>query len=584
MIAGRSETRDFMRIDWDVEIAMDDGVVLRADVFRPIAHGHFPVLITHGPYGKGVAFYDAHFKPIWEILTASHPETAAASSNRYQVWELPDPERWVRDGYVCVRVDSRGAGRSPGILECFSPREIKDFYDCIEWAGVQSWSNGKVGIDGISYYAMNQWLVASLNPPHLAAMCAWEGAADSYRDHAYHGGMLCTFWRMLLATQIKPIQHGVGVRGLRSRVTGELVSGPETLPEEALAANDRDYFEAQLAHPLDDDWHKSRSPAWDKVTVPFLSAGNWGGQGLHLRGNTEAFMRAASNEKYLEIHGLEHWTHFYTDYGVALQKRFFDFYLKGEENGWREGPRVRLQVRHVGNRFIGRHEDEWPLARTQWTKFYLDPAGYALTRQAPEAAAAVSYAGLGDGVTFLTSPFASETEITGPVAAKLFVSSSTEDADLFLVLKLYAPDMREIVFIGAVDPLQPPTLGWLRASHRKLDAELSLPYRPYHTHDEAVKLTPGETVECDIELWPTSIVIPAGYRLGLSVRGKDHVASGAKPRALGLGRPEPNGIGPFFHDHGRDRPAAVFGGAVTLHASPGEAAFLLLPIVPAKAE
>ena len=96
-------------------------------------------------------------------------------------------------------------------------------------------------------------------------------------------------------------------------------------------------------------------PDWSKVTVPLLSAANWGGQGLHPRGNFEGFVRAASQQKWLEVHGIEHWTHFYTDYGVALQKRFFDHFLKGEDTGWTKQPQVLLQVRHPGERFVERH-------------------------------------------------------------------------------------------------------------------------------------------------------------------------------------------------------------------------------------
>src|SRR5207244_9187279 len=126
--------------------------------------------------------------------SSEHPEVAAGSSNKYQNWEVVDPEKWVPQGYACLRIDSRGAGRSPGRIEHFAPRETQDLYQCIEWAGVQPWSSGKVGLNGISYYAINQWHAASLQPLHLAAMCVWEGAADWYRDMTHHGGILCTFW------------------------------------------------------------------------------------------------------------------------------------------------------------------------------------------------------------------------------------------------------------------------------------------------------------------------------------------------------------------------------------------------------
>jgi len=312
-----------------------------------------------------------------------------------------------------------------------------------------------------------------------------------------------------------------------------------------------------------------------------LSAANWGGQGLHPRGNFEGFARAASKEKWLEAHGIEHWTHFYTDYGRTLQKRFFDFTLKDMKNGWDRQPRVQLQVRHV-DRFVERHENEWPIARTRWTKLYLDPAGHALGPEPPKAAASVTYDALGDGVTFVSAPLEHETEITGPLAARLFVSSSTADADLFLVFRVFAPDMREVVFMGAIDPHTPVAQGWLRASHRKLDPKLSTEYRPYHTHDELQPLKPGEVVQLDVELWPSSVVVPAGHRVALSVRGKDYEWQKSTGARLSNFKNELRGCGPFLHDDPRDRQAAVFGGRNTLHAGPGRESFVLAHVVPRK--
>lgn len=581
----KSEIRDGMRIDFDVGIEMDDGLILRADVFRPAPEsnqedGEYPVILTYGPYAKGLAFQDG-YPSAWQRMVEEHPDVAAGSSNLYQSWEVADPEKWVPDGYVCVRVDSRGCGRSPGHIDHFSPRETKDFYDCIEWAAAQAWSNGKIGLNGISYYAMNQWHVASLQPPHLAAMCIWEGSADWYRDMTHHGGILCTFWENWFDMQVMTVQHGLGERGPRSRVTGELVCGPVTLSDGELAKNRRDFGGEVRNHPLDDQYHRERSPVWEKITVPLLSAANWGGQGLHPRGNFEGFVRAASREKYLEAHGIEHWTEFYTDYGVDLQKRFFGHFLKGEDAGWARQPRVQLQVRKVDG-FEERREDEWPIARTQWTRLYLNPDGLKLQREPMTEHAIIEYDALGDGLRFMTPPLERETEITGPSAAKLFVASSTIDADLFLVLGVYAPDGKEVVFQGAIDPHTPIGQGWLRASHRKLDTDLSTAYRPYHTHDDKQPLTPGEVVELDVEIWPTCIVVPAGYRIALTVRGKDYVYAGASGGRLSNFKNELTGCGPFLHDDPADRPTEIFGGTTTLRLGPDHQAYVLLPFVPPK--
>ena len=576
--ATRSEVRDNMRIDWDVPAPMDDGLVLRCDVFRPVADGRYPVLLTYGPYAKGLAFQDG-YPSAWERMVRNHPDVAAGSSSAYQNWEVADPEKWVPHDYVCVRVDSRGCGCSPGYIDHFSPRETKDFHDCIEWAAAQPWSNGRIGLSGVSYYGINQWHVACLQPPHLAAMCIWEGAADFYRDMTHHGGILSTFWENWYDMQVKTVQHGAGERGRVSRVHGELVCGPLQLSEDELKRNRCDFGAEIRAHPLDDAYHKARSPVWEKVTVPFLSAANWGGQGLHPRGNFEGFVRAASPRKWLEAHGLEHWTHFYTDYGRELQLRFFDHFLHGKDNGWDRRPRVLLQVRHL-DRFVERAESEWPLARTRWTRLHLDPAEGMLREDGPDGRAELRFAAVGDGVMFLTRPLERETEITGPSALKVFVSSSTHDADIFAVLRVFSPDLKEVVFQGAIDPHTPIAQGWLRASHRKLDPALSTPYRPYHTHDEKQPLAPGQVVELDIELWPTSIVVPQGYRVGLSIRSRDYEYGGASGGRLSNFKNELKGCGPFLHDDPLDRPASVFAGITTLHFGGGREPYLLLPVIP----
>jgi predicted acyl esterase len=576
-----SELRDGMRIDWNVPITMDDGLVLRADIFRPAKDGQYPVILTYGPYAKNLAFQDG-YPSAWQRMVEKHPDVAEGSSNKYQNWEVVDPEKWVPHDYVCLRVDSRGAGCSPGFIDHFSPRETKDFYDCIEWAGVQPWSSGKVGLNGISYYGMNQWHVASLQPPHLAAICVWEGSADWYRDMTHHGGILSTFWENWYDMQVKTVQYGAGERGKRSRVHGELVCGPEALSDEQLEKNRSDFGDQILAHPMDDKYHRDRSPVWEKVTAPLFSAANWGGQGLHPRGNFEGFVRAGSQHKWLEGHGIEHWTHFYTDYGREQQLRFFDYFLHGKKDSWAKQPKVLLQIRHPGEKFVARAENEWPIARTQWTKFYLDPKTMALAPKKPSGSAKLAFQAMGEGLTFLTPVLEHETEITGPSALKLFASSSTKDADFFIVLRVFTGDLKEVVFQGAIDPHTPIAQGWLRASHRKLDKKLSLPYRPYHSHDKKQPLTKGKPVELDIEIWPTSIAVPTGYRIGLSVRGKDYEYGGASGGKLSNFKNELTGCGPFLHNKPEDRPPAIFGCTTTLHFTGGKPAYLLLPIIPPK--
>ena len=568
---------DGMKIEWDVEIPMGDGIILRADVFRPIKDGQYPVVLSHGPYAKGLSFQEG-FKGNWDRMVAAYPEIMDGTSNRYQNWELVDPEKWVPDGYVCIRVDSRGSGRSPGFLDCWSPRETQDLYECVEWAGTQPWSNGKVGINGISYYAMNQWHVAALQPPHLAAICVWEGAHDYYREFSRHGGIACRFLTAWFNRQVVRVQHGVGDRGFRSPVTGETVAGPPTLSEAELAENRVDPGIEVLARELEDDYYRSRTADLSKVVTPLLSSANWGGMGLHPRGNFEGFLAAASPEKWLEVHGDSHFAPFYRDSGLALQKQFLGYYLKGEQNGWADRPKVQIDVRHPGETFVTRAEAEWPLARTAWTRFHLTPDG-GFGPQAT-AGAPVTYEAMGEGVTFSTPPLDTEIEITGPVAAKLCLSSETEDADVFLALRVFDPDGKEVLFVGSNDPRVPVGLGWLRASHRKLDAARSTPWRPVHSHDEKQTLTPGVPVELDVEIWPTSIVVPKGYRLAVTIKGCDY-DHGLGDAGVANAMYQMKGVGPFLHDIPEDRPPEVFGKRYSLHFEAGREPYLLLPIIPA---
>jgi putative CocE/NonD family hydrolase len=566
----KSETRDGMRVDWDAPIAMDDGVVLRADAFRPVADGQYPVILSYGPYAKGLAFQEG-YKSAWTRMTTAYPETAQGSSNKYQNWELVDPEKWVPDGYAIVRVDSRGAGRSPGFLDVWSPREAKDLHDCVEWAGTQPWSNGKVGINGISYYAMNQWFVANLSPPSLKAILPWEGAADLYRDALYHGGLLSVFMTNWFTAH--RMHH---LRGRASRVE------PDRWQP--------DMMYRWLYDSLDSGALRGAQAQWDKIKVPMFTAGNWSGMALHLRGNTEAFMRAASKHKKLRIHAGSHVHAFYTEEGRADQLRFFDCWLKGIDNGVMGEPPVKLAIRRGRDRIEWRHEHEWPLARTKWTRLYFDlsppAAGQSenaggLVSTNPDTMSSRTYAASslgsmgstsaassqvmgggikpGMGIALETPPLPQDVEITGPLAAVLWVSSATEDMDLFLTLRNIDADGNEVLETGQQGTPVPVAKGWLRVSHRELDPDLSLPYRPYHKHQRRLYLTQGEIVKVEVEIWPTSMVFRKGHRIRLDVQPRDGVGSAS-----------------YMHYH-----ADYNTGTNTIYAGGDRESYLLLPFIPA---
>lgn len=560
-----------MIFEKNAAITLRDGAVLRANVFRPDTDERVPVLMTHGPYGKDAHFADA-FKPQFEELKRLYPGLDTdGSTGHYLRWEVPDPERWVPWNYAIVVVDSRGAGESEGKLAVWSPQEVEDYHDCIEWAGVQAWCNGKVGLLGISYYAMNQWQVAATRPPHLAAICPWEGASDFYRDASHHGGIFGNaFFELWFPKQILSVQHGNGQSPYLDRDTGTVSTG-EPLSEEQLRANRTDIIEAFRTHDLIDGWYRERTADLSKIEVPVLSAGNWGGMGLHLRGNVQGYAGAGSAKKWLQMHGGTHWESFYLPQYVAMQKRFFDCYLKGVENGWEDQPPVLLEVRHV-DRFEPRPESLWPLQGTDWTRWYLHGTDGSLASTPCDHASALSYEAPGPGVEFVSQPMAEETEITGPLAAVLWIRSSTQDMDLFVTLRAYDEMGREVLFRGATDPAVPIAQGWLRASHRKTDPELSRPWQPVHTHDAIDPLEPGRDYRVEVELWPTSIVLPVGYRLALRIDARDFEREGATgPR---------RGSGPFLHTDPADRPGTAFHGTNTLLSGAQYNSHLVLPVIP----
>jgi uncharacterized protein len=543
-------------IEKDVDIPMRDGARLKADVFRPDAKGRFPAIMNLGPYQK-----DKLWVP---------PDTLAEKPNPLMNWETVNPEWWVPQGYAAVRVDMRGSGKSPGQCEPWSLAEAIDFYDAIEWAAAQPWCNGKVGLSGISYFAINQWFAANLQPPSLKAIIPWEGFADLYRDALFHGGILSLFMPNWFVAHL--MHHLVG-RASRN------------IPD-AWQTNTLYHW---LHNSLDSGAFRASQAQWDKITMPMFTVGNWSGMGLHLRGNTEAFMRAATKHKKLRIHAGTHVHPFYTEDGRRDQLRFFDYWLKDIDNGVMDEPPVKLAIRKGRDEIAWRHEHEWPLARTQWTRFYFDLSNAApgegqrigaLVANNPDTASSCTYPATslgsmgstsaassqvmgggikpGMGVALMTAPLAHDTEVTGPLAAVLWVSSSTEDMDLFLTLRNFDPEGNEVLETGQQGTPVPVAKGWLRVSHRELDPDLSLPSRPYHKHTRRLYLEPGEIVEVHVEIWPTSMVFRKGHRMRLDVQPRDGVGSQS-----------------YMHYH-----ADYNTGTNTVYAGGDRPSYLLLPIIP----
>ena len=556
----------------DVLVPTRVGDHLRANVFRPEKEGEYPAILTLGPYGKDV--HVSQFMPAaWEHINEKHPAILAESSCKHLVFETPDPEAWVPRGYAVVKIDSRGSGKSPGYLDVNSPSESRDLYDAIEWAAAQPWCNGKVGLLGISYYAAGQWSVAALRPPHLAAMIPWQGTHDFYRDRTrqdgiFSAGFLNSWWpRSVLRNQ-----HGNAETPLLDIDTGERNTGPASVSRAELAANRADYMADVLAHPLLDDWYRARCPDLSRIEIPALVVANWGGLALHLRGTIGGFLDISSREKWLKIQSGSYFATFWHPDNVATQRKFFDRYLKNIDNGWEAEPRVTVEVRSPDDgveRLIV--DTQWPLKNTAWRKLNLDAGAKTLGEAAPASAATTAYPALTEGATFAAAALAADTCLAGPVKLRVNVSSDTADMDLFATLRAYDPSGREIVFFSAIEPKCPVSQGWLRVSHRKLDAAKTTEHRPVHTHDDHQPMVPGEIYAVDLEIWPTSVFLPKGSRVELVLQGKDF----ERPDTPGPFK----GSGFFTHESEADRPAAVYGGKHAIHTGPGRESYLLLPVV-----
>ena len=533
MTAASTATYPGVLVAKDVRIRVRDGIELAADVFRPDDGQAAPVIMTLGPYAKDVHFRD-------------HPGGAAvypsmAEQGPLMHWETVNPEWWVPQGYAVVRVDARGTGHSPGSRTMLSRGEAQDFYDCIEWAGAQPWSTGRVAVMGISYFAINAWRVAALRPPSLAAIVPWEGAVDSYRDIQRHGGMFSSGFIGRWSDNL-------------AREQGEAARAVPLPPEE-------------YGPPYD-----SSNPDLAAIEAPLLSVGNWGGAGLHLRGNIEGFRHAGSVHKRLRVHCGDHMSPFYALDGRLEQLRFLEQWLKDVDTGITREPPVKLAIRRSRDDHAWRYEHEWPLARTRWTRLHLDATGDLSLRAGPSSVAgSVSYEAspdvtgddAGAAVRFTTAPFESETELTGPLALRVWVSASASDADLFVVVRNLGPDGVEVTYQGAIPTAQhvAAAYGWLRLSHRALDEAASTPWQPVHTHVDLAPVTPGEPLAVDVEIWPTSVVLAPGHRLVLEIRAHD----------------DP-GIAPFHHTHPGDR---RWGGAMTVHTGPAHESYLVVPVIPA---
>ncbi|OGT79285.1 MAG: hypothetical protein A3H91_05430 [Gammaproteobacteria bacterium RIFCSPLOWO2_02_FULL_61_13] len=518
---------DGMVIERDVAVAMRDGVKIYIDLFRSEnAKGKLPTVIAWSPYGKSAP------KGGYERFE-NNGGVKAEWISKYAAFETPDPLYWTRQGYAFINADARGMWNSEGDATFWSADEARDFYDLIEWSAAQTWSNGKVGAAGVSYFAIVQWQVAALQPPHLAAINPWEGYSDSYRERARHGGM----------PEISFMPHWLaGNCYSRGRV------------EDVMAMIDE--------HPFFDAYWKSKAPDLSKIICPAYVVASWADQGLHTRGTLEGYKQMSSKHKWLEVHGRRKWEYYMRPDNVEKQRIFFDHFLKAPGDEISKWPKVNLEVRE--RFYVGamRAESGWPLARTRYTPLHIDAAASTLVKAPLAAEGALRYPAA-DGRALLEHRFDADTELTGHMKLKLWVSTTEgDDMDLFIIVdKLDAAGKVVPFCYFSVFEDGPVALGWLRVSHRELDPKRSTPYQPWLLHRRELRLKPNEVVPVEIEILASSTLFRRGESLRLTVQGRETY----KPKQRG---PE------MKHGPLRNR------GEHVIHAGGKYDSHLLVPVIP----
>jgi predicted acyl esterase len=572
----------------DVEIPLQNGLHVFADVFRPAEPGNYPAIVDCGPYGK--AFNHHSIDTAEDLEKHEQVEEAYffgnADSLQFENHESVNTAAWVPDGYAVVRVDMPGAGKSPGQLAPWGIAGAEAFRDAIDWAGEQSWSNGAVGTWGMSYLAMSQHQAASLHPKHLKAMIAIGTDVDLYEEVAYNGGILnAQFW---------PIWRAAG---LTPPIIGEkdIADFVQTMKDSPFRdSNPEAIFGPRAEVFMSPDLTDVTVPLWAVASTTHVSS-------IHQLGGSAAYLNTPTPNKKLDF--WEDWFQkSYAAESVAQHKAFFDHWLKGIENGIMDTPPVRLEIRTGNGASYIQEENEWPVARTVYPKWYLDasPSDWSgdgtrsdflrLSTSEPTSESEESYsaeielappAPVGSprinptsaksdphvtGISFVSEPVTEDAVVAGFGKAQLWVSSTTADMDIYVSVRILDEDDEQVDFtgfttMGFLDRVTPLMKGWLKASHRVLDPERSTENSPKHTHRKAdfAPLQDGEVVQVEVELIPNTGFIRAGQRIRVDIQPYDGVAHGMY-----------HGYDESIHD----------GATNTIYTGPDHVSYIQLPVVP----
>lgn len=554
-----------IRKEADVKIPTKSGQYVLGDIYRPLKEGRYPVIMCSGVFGKSFvngltvtkedevyfdeiedAFYSSYdvtetknmlqgafFKRMGPCFGSLRPipnlnpkEQAPAPDGPpdllvpvSEVFEQPTAMDWVPYGYVVINLEEAGVGKNRSEYLQFGAQNARNYADCIEWAAEQSWSSGKVGLFGASFYAMTQYTAAQYHPKGLAAMIPIMGDYDSYRDYIYSGGGL--FNRAdNMDPCIPPQEYTFMDHALEHPFLSEEDYGPGA------------------KYVCSCDISKIDYPVWP-VTEPDAS--------LHGKGSSEAFINCASRDKkflFVQGCGIHFWM--YNEQYLSRFRKFFDYWLKGEKNGIMDEKPVELQIRTGRGSYYWRREEDWPVPDTRYVKLYLDASEIRCGQEAeqickgaervgklrflsPESASSVSYSAdvmhsetrRVEGATFISDPLEEDLEIAGYIKAGLFVSSTSSDMEIHMNVRVLDEDGDEVIYpaFTSMEQALPFGFGSMKVSHRALDPEKSREYLPVyqHTKEAWAPLVPGEIVEAQVGTFPTSALLRKGWRIQLDI-------------------------------------------------------------------
>ncbi|KIL90284.1 hypothetical protein FAVG1_06014 [Fusarium avenaceum] len=500
-------------VEHDVAFKMRDGVTLYADVYRPPnTDESVPAIICWSPFGKkfnGLMSLDLMVP--WNL--GIPPNTLSGTEK----FEAPDPADWVPRGYAIVNVDSRGSGDSEGTMVIMGTQEAEDGYDAIESTAKLPWCNGSVGLAGNSHLAIVQWFIAALQPPSLKAIAPWEGCGDLYREQFARGGIYAgdLFDKLIVKYMLQ------GHKGIES------------------------FREMFKQHPLANDWWNDKRPDMKKINVPTYITGTWTNT-MHGMGAIRGWLEVDTPHKWLRFHPWQEWYDIWGNKQANVELLdFFDYFLKGKDNGWNNTPKVRMGVLRFGKKepqsYENVVEEDFPIPRTDYKKLYFTKGG-ELSLDKPSELASVSYNSETDDQVGFTYRFGETTRLVGLPKAVVYMSCPDyDDLDVYVTLEKLDADGKVMFNLNIpwegipkssfeeMDPKEKievviyrGPMGVLRASHREIDENKSMhPHWPFHPHEKVEKIKAGDIVRLDIGIWAMGIEYEAGESIRAVVSGRN---------------------------------------------------------------